>query len=259
MRPAAPDWSHSPDLTGSVVLVAGGSGGVGEGVVRALLIAGARVVATGRNEDRLLGLAERIDSARLQTLTVSGLDPELNRRLAELAGEVGGFGGVVVSIASPPRVGPKPLLALTDAEWQAQRILPDLTSIFRIYRASVPHLKRSGALVLLNGYSAEIPFPGNAGMALAAAAAKSMTSSLAAELAASGPRVYDVILGVVRTRARQEAGIDDPRWIDATEVGHHVAELIAGSSPLSDLDLHYFLDKAAGPERTASLKRASRA
>lgn len=241
-------WSHFPDLAGATILVAGGSGGVGEGVVRALIDAGTTVIATGRNQPRLHELAERISSERLSTLALDGLDPEIDDTLDDLVNRTGKLDGVVVSIASRANLKPKPLLSLSDADWKKQRILPDLTSIFRIYRASVPRLKCSGALVLLNGYSAEIPFPGNAGTALAAAAAKSMTSSLAAELASSGPRVYDVILGVVRTRARQLAGIDDPRWLDAADIGRHVAELIAGSSPLAGVDLHYFLDKSLGPQ-----------
>lgn len=243
-----PSWAQHTDLTGLTILVAGGSGGVGEGVVRTLIDDGARVIATGRDRTRLQELGERIDSARLSVTALNALDPDIDERIAALAEEPGRFDGVVVSVASKGAWGRKPLLSLSDAEWEAQRIVPDLTSIFRIYRASVPHMRRTGALVLLNGYSADLPFPGNAGVALAAAAAKSMTASLAAELAESGPRVYDVIMGLVRTRARRLAGIDDPGWIDGTEVGAHVAELIAATSPLNALDLHYFVDKALGPQ-----------
>ena len=57
-----------------------------------------------------------------------------------------------------------------------------------------------------------------------------------------------VILGVVRTRARQRAGIDDVRWIDGEEIGAHVAGVIAGTSPLADATVHYFIDKQAGPQ-----------
>jgi NAD(P)-dependent dehydrogenase (short-subunit alcohol dehydrogenase family) len=242
-----PAWSHVVDLSGRTVLVVGGSGGVGEGVVRTLLASGATVVATGRDGGRLEALAERNASERLVVRELDALDPRLDSTIGEIVEQSGPLDGVVVSVASWGDQGRKSVISLTDDEWDAL-LAPNLTSVFRLYRAVVPHLRRTGALVLLNGYSAEIPFPGSAGVALSAAATKSMTRSLAAELAGRGPRVYDVILGVVRTRARQLAGIDDPRWIDGTEVGAHVAELVAGTSPLTPLDLHYFTDKAAGPQ-----------
>jgi hypothetical protein len=53
---------------------------------------------------------------------------------------------------------------------------------------------------------------------------------------------------VIRTRPRLLAGFDDPRWIPATDVGVHIAELLAGSSPLTGSVLHYLVDRAAGPQ-----------
>jgi NAD(P)-dependent dehydrogenase (short-subunit alcohol dehydrogenase family) len=135
---------------------------------------------------------------------------------------------------------------LTDHEW-ADLIAVNQTAVFRAYRALVPVLKRDGLLLQLNGMSADIPFPGSAGVALTAAATKSMTRTLAVELAQHGPRVYQVILGVIRTHARRLAGIDNPDWIAAEAVGVHVAELVAGTSPLTADVLHYFVDAAAGP------------
>jgi NAD(P)-dependent dehydrogenase (short-subunit alcohol dehydrogenase family) len=100
----------------------------------------------------------------------------------------------------------------------------------------------------LNGMSADIPLPGAGGRAATAAAVKSMTRTIAEELRGDGPRVYEIVLGVIRTRARQLAGIDSPGWIPATDVGTHVAELVAGTSPLTGSALHYFTDRVAGPQ-----------
>ena len=121
------------------------------------------------------------------------------------------------------------------------------TTIFRAYRSLIPALPPDGAIVQLNGLSADLPFPGAGGVALTAAATKSMTRTVAEELRGDGPRVYEVVLGVIRTRQRQLAGIDDPRWIPATDVGVHVAELVAGVSPLAGSVLHYLVDRADGP------------
>jgi hypothetical protein len=102
--------------------------------------------------------------------------------------------------------------------------------------------------VQLNAMSADIPLPGSAGVALSAAARKSLTRTVAAEIDGAGPRVYGVIMGMIRTRPRQLPGIDDPEWIPASDVGWHVAELVAGTSPLSGDDLHYFRDAGTGPQ-----------
>jgi NAD(P)-dependent dehydrogenase (short-subunit alcohol dehydrogenase family) len=243
-----PAWGRShTDLSSRTVVVVGGSGGVGEGVVRALLDDGARVVATGRDAARLEVLAARIGSDRLHTAELDALAPDLPARVTSLREAYGPLDGVVVSIASWGDQGRRPVLALTDAEWDSL-VAANQTAVFRLYRELVPLLGDGGVLVQLNGMSADIPFPGAGGVALTAAATKSLTRTIAAELGAGGPRVHEVILGVIRTRARQEAGIDDPRWIAATDVGTHVAELVAGTSPLTPAVVHYFLDAATGPQ-----------
>jgi len=245
-----PRWAQSTtDLNGKTVLVIGGGGGVGEGVVRTLLASGATVVATGRDNERLKDFAERVHDSALHVAALDGLGADLDDRAAALAAEFGPFDGIVVSIASWGDQGSKPILTITDDEWRAL-VEDNLTAVFRVYRALTPTLAPGGILLQLNGLSADIPFPGNGVVALAAAAGKSLTRTLAAELDRTGLRVYEVILGVVRTRARQLAGVDDRRWIDGTEIGTHIAELVAGTSPLTGEVLHYFVDKATGPVTT---------
>lgn len=245
-----PAWASTrTDLTGKTVMVIGGSGGVGEGVVRALLTSGATVVATGRNVQRLQEFAQRLGSDLLHVSALNALDSGLGEKAAALTAEFGPFDGIIVSIASWGDQGRKPLLALSDDEW-SNLVEDNLTAVFRAYRAFVPSLSAGGMLLQLNGMSADIPFPGNGVVALGAAAAKSMTRTLAVELRGTGLRVYEVILGVVRTRARQLAGMDDERWIDGTEIGSHIAELVAGTSPLTNEALHYFVDKTTGPAAT---------
>lgn len=248
MTTRRPGWAR-PDtrLDGRTVLVVGGAGGVGEGVVTALLAAGARVVAAGRSRRRLDELVARVGETGLSTEVVDALAPDLDVVAADLAGRHGAFDGVVVSVASMGDQGRTPALALTDEQWNFL-IEANLTSVFRLYRAFVPQLSTAGALIQINGMSADLPFPGNAGLALAAAARKSLTLTVAAELAGRGPRVYQLIVGFIRTRPRQQAGVDDPDWIPAADVGAHIAELVAGTSPLAGEALQYFVDVARGPQ-----------
>ncbi|MCO8277554.1 SDR family NAD(P)-dependent oxidoreductase [Actinoplanes sp. TRM 88003] len=247
----APEWAQpGTDLSGSTVVVVGGAGGVGEGIVRALLVAGATVVATSRSAGRLEEFARRIDDPRLHVRELDLLDPSLSEEAAALATEFGGLHGVVISVADWGRQGRKPLLELTDPEWEDQ-LRQNQTTVFRAYRAFVPLLDADGMILQLNGLSADLPFPLAAAVAAGSAATKSLTRTLAAELDGRGPRVYELVLGFIRTRPRRLAGIDDPNWIPATDVGVHVAEVAAATSPIAGHTLHYFIDQTAGPRAAA--------
>lgn len=239
-----------PDLRDQTVVVVGGSGGVGEGVVRALLSSGATVVATGRHTERLDAMRARVEdpamTGRLLTATLDAEASDLDARVADLAARHGAFDGVVVSVASWGDQGRAAALSLTDQQWD-DLLSANLTSVFRLFRAFAPVTVPTGTIMQLNGRSADIPFPGSAGVALSAAATKSLTRTIAAELDGRGPRFYQVILGVVRTRARQAVGIDDPRWLTGEDVGAHVANLVAGTGPLVGTTVQYLLDRVQGP------------
>lgn len=243
-----PAWeSEIPSLDGKTVVVVGGTGGVGEGVVKALLQRGAGVVATGRDGARLADLGARLADIRLHTAVLDAGAPGLDANVGRLAAEYGPFDGVVVAVASWGDQGRRPALSLSDDEW-AYLLDANLTSVFRLFRAFLPVTKSTGTILQLNGMSADLPFPGAAGVALSAAATKSLTRTIAAELGGRGPRFYQVILGVVRTRARQQAGIDDLRWLDGEEIGAHVAGLVEGTSSLAGATVQYFTDKQVGPQ-----------
>ena len=116
----APDRARpGTDLTGSTVLVVGGAGGVGEGVTRALLDAGATVIATGRGRARFDDLAARLTSDRLVTTVLDLLDPGLPAAVAALVREHGPLNGAILSVADWGGQGRKRLIDLTDDEWES--------------------------------------------------------------------------------------------------------------------------------------------
>lgn len=73
-----PPSSASVPLHGKIAVVPGGTGNVGEGIVRAFLKAGATVVVPTRDQDRFTALTELIG-------------PELSGRLKVVAGAYGTF------------------------------------------------------------------------------------------------------------------------------------------------------------------------
>ncbi len=103
------------NLDGRTVLFVGGAGGVGEGVVTALLAAGSRVVAAGRSRERFDVLVARIGEPRLATAVPDALGPEMDEVAPEVAGRHGPFDGVVVSAASMGDQDRTPALELSGA------------------------------------------------------------------------------------------------------------------------------------------------
>ncbi|MGW3149508.1 SDR family NAD(P)-dependent oxidoreductase [Streptomyces sp. NPDC001177] len=178
-------------LSGRTVVVAGATGGIGEGMTLALLRQGASVVATSRSEERLAGLAayaEVADSGTLITHTVNAGDADSAAVRDQLSAH-GALDGAVIAIGdwgSPERTG---ILDTSDAEWQ-EMIASNLTSHFHALRALTPLLSPGGALVHLSGFSAEIPYPFAALVGATNAAKKSLVRALTAELDGTGQRVY---------------------------------------------------------------------
>jgi short-subunit dehydrogenase len=69
-------------LDGRTVLLTGASGGIGAALCDALVAAGARVVAVGRNEDRLRAIAARHAPSRILTVIADLADADGPTRLA---------------------------------------------------------------------------------------------------------------------------------------------------------------------------------
>ncbi|MEQ6028134.1 SDR family oxidoreductase [Streptomyces salinarius] len=234
-------------LTRRTVLVAGATGGIGEGMTRALLQQGARVVATGRNDKRLAGLASYVEGAGPGELVTQVVDvgdadtSDVRERLTPF----GPLDGVVITIGdwgSPERTA---ILDTTSDEWQ-RMIAANLTSHFHALRTLTPLLAEDGALVHLSGFSAEIPYPFAALVGATNAAKKSLVRSLTAELDGAGPRVYELVVGPIRTRPRAAMGADSSRWFSAEDLGRHAGRLIAGEGPDSAAPLQYLLTREHG-------------
>ncbi|MER6419701.1 SDR family NAD(P)-dependent oxidoreductase [Streptomyces sp. NPDC001137] len=101
-----------PFLRGRHVLVAGATGGIGEGMTRALLALGATVVAAGRDGGRLRLLADYAGDTGpgvLPTHVIDVSDPDSTAVRAELVQGYGRFDGAVLAIGNwgpPGRTAP---------------------------------------------------------------------------------------------------------------------------------------------------------
>jgi NAD(P)-dependent dehydrogenase (short-subunit alcohol dehydrogenase family) len=186
------------------VLVAGAAGGVGEGIVRALLAEGElRVVATSRDPSRLALLKQRVGGEdgraapagldeRLVTIAGDAGDPAGAAAIAERVRDE--FGPLAVAIASLGAgwwEGP-PLLETEPAAWDMV-MREMLTTHFVFARTFVPELLRApGGLYLgIGGGAAFHPMPGASIVSVAAAAQLMLTRALATELRGADVRIRE--------------------------------------------------------------------
>jgi 3-oxoacyl-[acyl-carrier protein] reductase len=173
----------SIDLTGRVVLLLGGSRGIGEGITRLLCRAGARVVFTHTGNPqyaaRLEGLLRevRAEGGAVQAEALDALDGEAAKALAErMASEHGRIDGLVCNVGKNLAREPH---EVSDESWRRFLDL-NLSSAFYGVRAVLPHMlkARYGRIVLI-GSSAVFDGGGGAvDYAAAKAGLKGMMSYL---------------------------------------------------------------------------------
>jgi NADP-dependent 3-hydroxy acid dehydrogenase YdfG len=166
------------ELTGLVVVVTGATGAAGRAAVRGLALAGADVVAVGRDEHRLAGLFDRVDGVHPQVADVGdraqcdALADRVRRRHHRIDGLVHLIGGW--------RGAPR-FTANSDEDWAfLSRTLIDtlryITMALHDDLAGSP----DGRAVLVSAPAVDRPSPGGANYAAAKAAAQGWMAALAA-------------------------------------------------------------------------------
>jgi len=214
------------DLAGRRVLVPGGTGGVGEGIVRAYLEAGADVVVPTRSDDRgselraalgALGTSPLLHLPTHDYTTFLGAEA-LAREMTE---RLGGIDDVAASVGGWWQGGP--LTTIAHDDWSTA--FTDLaTTHMALARAIMPRLSGLGAYFVIVGQSAAFPVPGSGLVSMEQAAVLMMQRVLAAET--PDARIHALVLGPVRTRF--VAG--ETAWISSDEVGAAAVAASAASS-----------------------------
>ena len=140
-------------LSGKVLVVIGGTSGLGLSAARAFVREGARLLVVGRNAEKVAA-AERELGSVVAGVTADAMQPATAASAIALALEkFGGFHGLYhVAGGSGRRQGDGPLHELTDAGWEFT-LNENLTSLLYSNRAAVRQLlaQRSGGAVLNMG------------------------------------------------------------------------------------------------------------
>ena len=204
------------NFEGKVVLVAGGTGGLGRAVSLALLAEGAKVVVTYRNDAEFAGL-QKDAGAAASMLEGHRVDVTDERAVKELVdGIVGSRGRLDAMVnAVGGYVGGIKLWELETKTFE-QMLALNLRSGYVLARAAiVPMLwQKQGAIVNVAAKAAVDHGAGAAAYAASKAAAVAMMDSLAADVKGSAVRVNSILPSIIDTEANRKAmpGADFARW-----------------------------------------------
>jgi NAD(P)-dependent dehydrogenase (short-subunit alcohol dehydrogenase family) len=203
-------------LEGSVVLITGGTDGLGAALAQRLVEEGARVGICGRDPDRLAATRTRLAELGGDVLAVSAdvtKPAELEHFIDAAADRWQHIDGLVNNAG---RSAAGRIDEVSDAAWAADLELKLLSAV-RAIRLVVPHLRAAGGGSIINvlAIGAKAPAAGSLPTTASRAAGLALTKSLSKELGADQIRVNALLIGLVESgqwRRRAEAAgkpVDD--------------------------------------------------
>lgn len=204
------------NFAGQVVLVAGGTGGLGRAVSLAFLAEGAKTVVTYRNDGEFAGLQKDAGAAAsmLEGHRVDVTDEHAIRELVD--GIVGSHGRLDAMVNTVGGYAGGIKLWELETKTLEQMMALNLRSGYALSRAAVvPMLKQKhGSIVNVAAKAAVDHGAGAAAYAASKAAAVAMIDSLAADVKGSGVRVNSILPSIIDTEANRKAmpGADFAAW-----------------------------------------------
>ncbi|WP_433342064.1 SDR family NAD(P)-dependent oxidoreductase [Micromonospora sp. CA-111912] len=216
-------------LKGRVVLVAGGSSGIGLACAKEFAAEGAHVAICGRDPDRLAA-AERelagVAAGRVNATSVDVTDTDAARRWVDgVAADLGGAHVLLVSGGSPP-VGTAALFEVADYRAAVDRVLLPAVGLAL---AALPHLRTAGwgRLLFVASETASVPIGPLVLSGVTRAALVRFAQGLAVDVARDGITVNVLAPGGVRTPPMERAAARLAGDGDVEErlaaMGHHSA------------------------------------
>ena len=212
-------------LSGKVAFVTGGSRGIGLAIARALVLEGAQVAITGKSDAHLSAARPLIEAegpASVETLKADVRRYEdVERALAAVVSRFGGL-DIVINNAG---VGIFANVADMSPEQWSEVIDTNLTGVFHVCHAAIPHLRRRGGGTIINisSLAGKNSFTTAAAYCASKAGLNAFSEALMQEVRYDNIRVSYVMPGSVAT---EFAGGDETKGADWKTAPEDVADVV---------------------------------
>jgi NAD(P)-dependent dehydrogenase (short-subunit alcohol dehydrogenase family) len=188
-------------LRGKVAFVTGGSRGIGLAIAHALAAEGVNVAVTAVSGANLSASRPKLEAAgpaSVETLQADVRSYDAVRRAVDAA--VARFGGLDIVINNAGVGVFKPVADTTPDEW-ARVIETNLSGVYNVCHASLPHLRRRGGGFIINisSLAGKNPFADGAAYCASKAGLNAFSEALMQEVRYDNVRVAYVMPGSVAT------------------------------------------------------------
>ena len=212
-------------LNGKVAIVTGGSRGIGLAIARALVADGVRVAVTGRSAAHLSTARGSIEAAgpgAVETLQADVRNHADVQRAVDAT--TARFGGLDIAINNAGVGVFANVASMTPEQW-SQVIDTNLTGVFNVCHAALPHMRRGGGGFIINisSLAGNNPFADGAAYCASKAGLNAFSEALMQEVRYDNIRVSYVLPGSVATAFSSGDEAKGADWKIAPE---EVAEVV---------------------------------
>lgn len=166
-------------LKDKTCIVTGATSGMGKAIAQAFYKEGAKLVLSGRNEERGVALAKELDNSVFVAGDVS--KPSYNEQLVKTAIE--NFGKLDIVSINAGVLGLGNVVDLSTEDWH-QTLNTNLSSIFYISKYAIPYLEKTNGTILINAsIAAYKSFPNHPAYCASKAGSVSLMKQMAVEYA----------------------------------------------------------------------------
>ncbi len=218
-----------------VVVVTGGSDGIGKALVEALLKMDAKVATCGRNHDKLYRLQSEHPSAHLHTMVADISNENDCRRFMETTLKF--YGGIDILVNN---AGISMRALLKDASTETIRKVMDINFNGTVYctKHALPSLiQRKGTIVGVSSIAGYRGLPGRSGYSASKYALQGFLEAIRTELLEDGVHVMWVCPGFTASNVRRaalnknaeahgETPMDEGSMMTAEECATHILKAI---------------------------------
>lgn len=199
--PRTTDTPRDPsDLTGQVAVVTGATSGIGAATARSLAAAGAKVVISGRREDRLASLAAKLEADGREVRSVTADLGTNEGAQAVVDGAISAFGRLDVLVNNAGVMFLSPIDDADPADWDAM-IRVNLLGVMYASRAALPQMRqqKSGHIVNVSSVSGRFAGPTQGGYNASKWGVNGFSEALRREVHQDGIKVTLIEPGIVAT------------------------------------------------------------